>query len=118
MAEINATINVIVQSIVDSSNQMNENSSEIEELASISIQVGDKINETVEIMSDSTRMSENILDGYRENAQKTDNIIDKINYISGISNENIQSIDDVAKASIHLHEMTDELSSRLQEFKV
>ncbi len=118
LAEINATINVIVQSIVDSSNQMNENSSEIEELASISIQVGDKINETVEIMSDSTRMSENILDGYRENAQKTDNIIDKINYISGISNENIQSIDDVAKASIHLHEMTDELSSRLQEFKV
>jgi methyl-accepting chemotaxis protein len=118
LAEINATINVIVQSIVDSSNQMNDNSSEIEELATISIQVGDKINETVEIMSDSTRMSENILDGYRENAQKTDNIIDKINQISGISNENIKSIDDVAKASVHLHEMTDELSSRLQEFKV
>ncbi len=118
LAEINATINVIVQSIVDSSNQMNDNSAEIEELAKISIQVGDKINETVEIMSDSTRMSENILDGYRENAQKTDNIIDKINHISEISNENIKSIDDVAKASMHLHEMTDELSSRLQEFKV
>ena len=118
LAEINATINVIVQSIVDSSNQMNENSSEIEELAIISIQVGDKINETVEIMSDSTRMSENILDGYRENAQKTDNIIDKINYISGISNENIQSIDDVAKASVHMRKMTDELTTRLREFKV
>ena len=118
LAEINATINVIVQSIVDSSNQMNNNSSEIEELATISIQVGDKINETVEIMSDSTRMSENILDGYRENAQKTDNIIDKINYISGISNENIQSIDDVAKASVHMRKMTDELSTRLREFKV
>ena len=118
LSEINATINVIVQSIVDSSNQMNENSAEIEELAAISIQVGDKINETVEIMSDSTKMSENILDGYRENAQKTDSIIDKINHISEISNENIKSIDDVAKASIHLHEMTDELSSRLQEFKV
>ena len=118
LSEINATINVIVQSIVDSSNQMNNNSSEIEELATISIQVGDKINETVEIMSDSTRMSENILDGYRENAQKTDNIIDKINYISGISNENIQSIDDVAKASVHMRKMTDELSTRLREFKV
>ena len=118
LSEINATINVIVQSIVDSSNQMNSNSSEIEELATISIQVGDKINETVEIMSDSTRMSENILDGYRENAQKTDNIIDKINHISGISNENIQSIDDVAKASVHMRKMTDELSTRLREFKV
>ena len=118
LAEINATINVIVQSIVDSSNQMNNNSSEIEELATISIQVGDKINETVEIMSDSTKMSENILDGYRENAQKTDNIIDKINYISGISNENIQSIDDVAKASVNMRKMTDELSTRLREFKV
>jgi len=118
LSEINATINVIVQSIVDSSNQMNNNSSEIEELATISIQVGDKINETVEIMSDSTRMSENILDGYRENAQKTDNIIDKINHISDISNENIQSIDDVAKASAHMRKMTDELSTRLREFKV
>ncbi len=118
LSEINATINVIVQSIVDSSNQMNENTTDIEELASISIQVGDKINETADIMSDSTRMSENILDGYRENAQKTDSIIDKINHISAISNENIKSIADVTKASIHLHEMTDELSSRLQEFKV
>ncbi|MEA3371145.1 MAG: methyl-accepting chemotaxis protein [Campylobacterota bacterium] len=118
LSEINATINVIVQSIVDSSNQMNTNSEEIEELAKISIQVGDKINETAEIMSDSTRMSENILDGYRDNAQKTDNIIEKINHISGISNENIKSISDVAKASEHLHKMTDELSARLQEFKV
>ena len=44
LSEINASINVIVQSIVDSSNQMNNNSSEIEELATISIQVRDKQN--------------------------------------------------------------------------
>jgi methyl-accepting chemotaxis protein len=118
LTEINATINVILQAIVDSSTQMNANSTETEVLSSISMQVGDKINETASIMSNSTKMSENILDGYRVNAQKTDSIIDKINHISTISNKNIQSIDEVTKASVHLHQMTEELRSRLQEFKV
>jgi methyl-accepting chemotaxis protein len=118
LTEINATINVILQAIVDSSNQMNLNSAETEELSAISMQVGDKINETASIMNDSTRMSENILDGYRVNAQKTDTIIDKINHISTISNKNIQSTQEVTNASVHLHQMTEELSKRLQEFKV
>ena len=118
LTEINATINIILQSIVDSSTQMNLNSEETQELSSISMQVGEKINETATIMSNSTRMSENILDGYRVNAQKTDSIIGKINHLSTISNKNIQSIEDVTKASEHLHQMTDKLSSRLKEFKV
>jgi len=118
LSEINATINVIVQAIIDSSHEMNKSSSQIEELAVISNSVGEKINATVEIMNDSTKMSENILNGYRENAQKTDNIISKINQISEISNENIQSVEDVAKASAHLHQLTNDLGVRLQEFKV
>lgn len=118
LAEINATVNVIVQSIVDSSNQMNQNSKEIEELATISTQVGNKINDTVEIMIKSSKMSENILDGYRNNAKKTDLIIDKIQHISSISNENIQSIDNVTKISTNLNKMTEELKISLQEFKV
>jgi methyl-accepting chemotaxis protein len=118
LTEINATINVVIQAIVDSSNQMDTNSTEIEELATISIKVGEKINETVDIMTESTRMSENILYGYRENAQKTDSIVEKIHHINEMSNENTKTIDDVAKASTTLHEMTDELNNRLRVFKV
>ena len=118
LAEINATVNVIVQSIVDSSTQMNETSTEIEELASISTNVGDKINETVEIMSQSAQMSENILDGYRENANKTETIIQKIQDVSQLSNENIQTVEDVARASEQIRQATQELKSHLQTFKV
>ena len=118
LAEINATINIVIEAIINSSNQMNTNSTDIEALATISINVGDKINETVIIMSESTRMSENILDGYRENAQKTDSIIEKINNISDMSNDNAKNIDDVAKASTTLHEMTEDLNKRLKIFKV
>ncbi|MDF1875029.1 methyl-accepting chemotaxis protein [Sulfurimonas sp. SAG-AH-194-I05] len=118
LAEINATVNVIVQAIADSSQQMDTNSKDMEELAQISTQVGDKINETVEIMSESTKMSENILVGYKENASKTDTIIEKINNISSISNENMTSIDTVAKASNTLSTMTIELNNKLREFKV
>jgi len=118
LVEINATVNVIVQAIVDSSQQMNDNSQEIEKLTTISHDVGNKINETVQIMSKSSEMSKNIIDGYKENAKKTDVIIDKIEHISSISNANIASIDDVAKVSTNLNEMTEELSLKLQEFKV
>ncbi len=118
LAEINATITVVVQSIVDSSNQMNLNSQETQDLASIAISVENKINETVSIMEESTRMSENILDGYRENAQKAEGIIVKIQEVDSISQENIKSIDDVTKASTNLHNSTDELNVRLHEFKV
>jgi methyl-accepting chemotaxis protein len=118
LSEINATINVIVQSIVDSSHQMNINSKEIEKLASISMNVGDKINETVEIMSSSTQMSENILDGYRENAKKTENIIHKIQKVGEISNQNEESIEDVTHSSIKIHKATEELNRTLEVFKV
>ena len=118
LVEINATVNVIVQAIVDSSQQMNNNSVETEKLTAISNEVGNKINETVQIMSKSSEMSKNIIDGYKENAKKTDVIIDKIEYISSISNANIVSIDDVAKVSTSLSAMTEELSLKLQEFKV
>lgn len=118
LSEINATVNVIVQSIVDSSTQMNNNSTEMEELAAISMSVGDKINATAEIMAESTRMSENILDGYRENADKTETIIEKIQHVSQISNANLNSVDDLAKASVKIRQSTEELNKQLQVFKV
>lgn len=118
LSEINATVNVIVQSIVDSSTQMNNNSTEMEELAAISMSVGDKINATAEIMAESTRMSENILDGYRKNADKTETIIEKIQHVSQISNANLNSVDDLAKASVKIRQSTEELNKQLQVFKV
>ena len=118
LAEINATVNVIIQAIVDSSNQMNTNSVEIETLATISTEVGNKISETVEIMEVSSNMSENILEGYHQNAKKTDFIIDKIDHISNLSNANTQSIESVSKASLKINKMTEELDKRLDVFKV
>jgi methyl-accepting chemotaxis protein len=118
LAEINATVNVIVQAISDSSNQMDSNSKEMEALADISNHVGEKINETAQIMLQSTKMSENILNGYKENADKTDRIINKIHRVSKISNENMQSIETVATASDTLSQMTIDLNHKLREFKV
>ncbi len=118
LTEINATINVILQSIVDSSNQMNINAQDIEKLAEISMNVGDKINQTVEIMSTSTQMSENILDGYRANAQKTENIIQKIQTVDDIAKENNKSIEDVSQASVQIHQASAALNKDLEVFKV
>jgi len=118
LSEIHATINVIVQSITDASHKMNIGSKETEELTLISQHVGEQINNSVSVMNESTKMSENILDGYRENADKTDNIITYINEISEKSNKNIQSIEEVLKASKHLNDTAKNIGERLEEFKV
>jgi len=118
LAEINSTINVIVQAINDSSQKMSSNSKEIEKLAEISNGVGKKINETVAIMSESTQMSENILEGYRENAQKTETIIERIQHVGELSDENEQSIDQVKESSAQLHQATAQLNKELSIFKV
>jgi methyl-accepting chemotaxis protein len=69
-------------------------------------------------MASSTQMSENILDGYRQNAQKTDKIIYKIQKVGEMSLQNEESIDAVTQASEQIHKAADELDNKLRVFKV
>lgn len=63
-------------------------------------------------------MSENILDGYRLNAKKTETIIEKIKNVEEISKKNEESIQTVTDASSKLNSATEELNTQLEVFKV
>ena len=69
LTEINATINVIVQSIVDVSGQMNSNSTEIQELANTAIEVEEKINQTVMIVNTAVEASDKTVTDFEKNWQ-------------------------------------------------
>ena len=64
LVEIHATINVIVQAIIDSSEQMNRNSKEVQELSSIAEDVGKKINATVDMMDFATNLNDKTVTDY------------------------------------------------------
>lgn len=117
LIEINATINVIVQAITESSTQMNENSKQIGELT----KVAENVENTIKIMSnsisDAVRMSDKTIGDYIQTGNNIDEIVGGINSINAISKENARSVEEIASAAEHLNKMTDALNAKLGEFR-
>ncbi len=118
LVEIQATINVIVQAIMDAGEQMNKNSKNIQDLASISANVEEKITITVEIMKDANRVSDKTVIDFEETGRLVDVIAEEINGVNTIVASNARSVEEIAAASEHLNSMTEELNSKMQKFKV
>jgi methyl-accepting chemotaxis protein len=117
LGEINATINVVVQAISDTSEQMNANSKEMEKLIEIASAVETDINETSRIMNIATNSSEKTVQDYIETGNNLDKIVQKINNASQDSSENADSIKEISKAAEHLNELTEELNNVLNKFR-
>jgi methyl-accepting chemotaxis protein len=117
LVEINATINVIVQAIIDSGEQMNQNSEQVEELTHRAELVEEKIKETSAIMEKATRMSDKTVEDYIRTEKNIDVIVQKIENINTISGENTKGIEEIAQASTELRQMTENLNATLSTFK-
>ncbi len=105
LTEINATINVVAQSVNDSSQQMNRNSKIIEEVTDISMGASSKMDEASDSIKKGVILAEGTVNSYTQNASKTEDIIaeiSKIDKLSQNSNENIkiikESVDELAKS--------------------
>ena len=117
LTEINATINVIVQSIVDSGDQMNINSEQVQELTHKAQIVEEKIKETTKIMEMATSMSDKTVQDYIHTEKNIDVIVQKIESINTLSRDNAQSLDEIVIASQDLNSMTEKLNVTLGTFK-
>ena len=117
LLEINATINVVVQSIGDASNQMSNNSEEIQKLANIAQGVEDRINFTVEIVNKAVEASDSTVKDFEDTGIKVGAVIEKIENINEISSTNARNVEEIAAAAEHLNELTNELNSKLETFK-
>jgi methyl-accepting chemotaxis protein len=117
LIEINATINVIVQSIVNSSEQMGHNSEKIEELASTAQAVEVSLRESFGIIDAVTHTTQSTVNNYLQTGNDVDAIISKIDEINKISTENSRSVEEIAGAAEHLSKMTENLNHKLEEFR-
>ena len=117
LIEINATINVIVQSIVDSSEQMSGNSKKVEELANTAYGVEQRLRETFNIIDAVTTISENTVDNYIQTGKDIESMIAQIGEINKISSQNSRSVEEIAGAAEHLSKMTENLNNKLNEFR-
>ena len=117
LTDINATINVIVQSIVDASDQINKNSSDIEKLSHIAIDVETQINDTTQIVNNATHASEKTVEDFVNRGKEVEVIAEKIEEMNILSTENARSVEEISSAAEHLSKMTQSLSTKLDEYK-
>ena len=117
LAEINATINIVVESIVDTASKMNQNSQEIQELAEVAESVERKINQTVSVVDHAVETSEMAVKDFEKTVENIDEIVDKIEKITDISSTNARSVEEIAAAAEHLNKMTENLNRKLSIFK-
>ena len=117
LVEINATINVIVQSIGDVSGQMSSNSEDIQELAHKAAEVEEKINQTVSIVNEAVEASDKTVNDFESTGKSVEVVVSQISEINHISAENARNVEEIASAAEHLNSLTDDLHTKLETFR-
>ncbi|MBN2832497.1 MAG: methyl-accepting chemotaxis protein, partial [Campylobacterales bacterium] len=117
LQEINATINVIVQAITDSSEQMTSNSKKVESLATTASGVESKINNMFTVMNNATNVSDKTAENYLKTGADIEVMIGNVSQINDISSQNARSVEEIAGAAEHLSKMTEMLNLKLSEFR-
>jgi len=117
LVEIDATINVVVQSIMDANTDISQNVHEVQALATITSELQDGMNNVAKIIHATIDESHYTVNDFIDTSSKIKKIVDEIEKINTISKENVTSIDNVSQASEHLHVMTENLNNELGKFK-
>lgn len=117
LIETNATINVIVQSIIDISEQMSTNADNISRLGDSASDVQNQMNRTVSIVNATANTVDKMVSSSEMNVQKTQTIIQSIDTINTLSTDNTRSIEEIASAAEHLYHMTEKLNIQLDQFR-
>ena len=117
LQEINTTINIIVQAIMESSKQMSDNSKKIEFLSHSAYEVEQKIKNLFLVMGSATKLSDKTAENYLKTGSDIELMIGGITKINQISSQNVRSMEEIANAAEHLNKMTEMLNIKLSEFK-
>lgn len=117
LVETNATVNVIVQSINDITDQMNHNAERIEQLVSASAEVDDHTETAVNALEHTVSAIEKLSEDTKANAETTDAIIRRIGKIHELSTSNARSVEEIASAAEHLHQMTERLTDQISVYR-
>ncbi|WP_333803938.1 methyl-accepting chemotaxis protein [Sulfurospirillum sp.] len=115
--EINATINIIVQSIVNSSDKMTKNAQNIRRLATVSTTVEETIISTTSVMGESVASVTLSASNSNKIAKDTDKIVDLVTNINAITSENARSVEEIASAADHLSKLAENLNQKLSQFQ-
>jgi methyl-accepting chemotaxis protein len=116
LAEINATISVIVQSINDLSGQMSNGAQDVENLSQLAQEVERKITATAHIVNSAVEASDKTVQDFTITGESVKTIVTHVKNINDISSTNARNVEEIASAADHLNAMTQVLHAKLEIF--
>jgi len=117
LTDINATVNIVVQSINDTSDNMNKNANNISELSSVSNEMRGMIEDTVEIMNETEQLSGDSYKSLNNNIAKLDSLVSMIQGVENLSVESYSDIKDIVNTIDNLVNSSKELQTELNIYK-
>ena len=117
ISEINATVSVIIQSIMDASSQMNNNVEKTRTLSDDSELMREKLVHTKDIITNTAELASSSLQSTKDVQEKAELIINNINSIDQIVNKNKESAESISSNSNELYNVSQTLKAQLEKFK-
>ncbi len=117
LGEIDATTNLVVQSVMESTDEINKNSKKVENLTQISTELQDTINSVVSVLDSAVHSAGKSVEDYIVTADKINYIVDEIEKSNKLTEENTKSIQEVNVATGKLDSMSEKLNNELMKFK-
>lgn len=118
LIETNATVNVIVQSIMDMSEQMNTNVKRMAKLSTLSIEVEAQTDMAVIALVTTVKGMDDVAQKSTSNTERNDVIIDEIDKIRVMFASNARSVEEIAAASEHLHQVAETMLAEISVYKL
>jgi methyl-accepting chemotaxis protein len=117
LGEIDATTNLVVQSVMESTDEINANSKKVEKLTHISSELQETINSVVHVLESAVNSAGKSVEDYIVTADKINYIVDEIEKSNQLTEENTRSIQEVNAATDQLDSMSEKLNNELMKFK-
>ncbi len=117
LSEINATISVIVQSIMDASGEMNKNSENTKELVTLSNKAQEYMSQSYEKMDDTIKAVDQTSESSLEVSKRVEGMLDRISQIHQHGEENVVEVNRMNHSLKELTASTKSLNEKLSAFR-
>lgn len=117
LSESNATVSIIVQSVNDATDAMSQSAHSLGRVGEKAKLVEQMMNKTTASINKTAQTAQRTAVNASEGNKKTNDMLNKIEHISELSDTNAKSVEEIADAAEHLSRMTDALNVELSTFK-
>ncbi len=115
---IQGTTNVIVQGIVDASEEMDKNAKDVGELIGSSAEINDMIIDVSSLMDKTASVSHHSVREFEQIVAEIVDLDEQVGHIDTIAHKNAKSVVKIADDSQNLSRMTQKLRAKVETFRV